>query len=663
MENWREITSDPQILDIVQHCHIEFADEFDETEISDMSCGKFSETESLVIQNEISKLLLMKVITEVEHVDGEVISPIFIVPKKNGEYRMIHNLKKLNEKISYFHFKMDTFESVIKLIKQNDFMASVDLRHAYYSVPIAEEHRKYLRFSWQNKLYEYTSLPNGICCAPRLYTKLMKPVYATLRKNGHTNAGYIDDSLLAADSYETCECNVKDTVALMTHLGFVIHEGKSVLIPTTKILFLGNWIDSVSMTVTLPIEKVHSIVLECRKLYNSRQVSIRYVAKVLGLMVSSFSAVEFGPLFYRNVERQKIIALKLNYGNFDAVMSVTSEMKDDLLWWIENLADQKRHISHKNPDMIITSDASLLGWGASCENHKIGGRWKVEELDFHINYLELLAISLALKSFAASKSNVHIQLKTDNTCALSYINNMGGIRSLQCNELSKQIWQWCRQRNIWISAAHVPGILNVADVASRHFNDNIEWMLNPDIFSMLTGIWGKPDIDLFASRVNRQLPRFVSWKPDAEAENVDAFSICWSDFYSYIFSPFSQILKCVQKLREDQGESLLICPYWPTQTWWTPMMEMLVDFPRIIPKSVKLLTIPGTDKVHPLHKKLVLLACRVSGKSLNNKKFQKNLSALSCVPGVSLHRNNILPLLNDGFLSVVKGKQVPFIHL
>lgn len=59
----------------------------------------------------------------------------------------------------------------------------------------------------------------------------------------------------------------------MTHLGFVIHEGKSVLIPTTKILFLGNWIDSVSMTVTLPIEKVQSIVLDCRKLYNSRQVS------------------------------------------------------------------------------------------------------------------------------------------------------------------------------------------------------------------------------------------------------------------------------------------------------------------------------------------------------------------------------------------------------
>ena len=114
---------------------------------------------------------------------------------------------------------MDTFESVITLIKPNDFMATIDLRHAYYTVPIAEEQRKYLRFIWNDKLYQHTCLPNGISCAPRIYTKLMKPVYATLRQKGHTNTGYIDVSLLAADSFEECQTNVKDTVHLMTHVG------------------------------------------------------------------------------------------------------------------------------------------------------------------------------------------------------------------------------------------------------------------------------------------------------------------------------------------------------------------------------------------------------------------------------------------------------------
>ena len=302
IENWKKITSDENILDIVQHCHFEFDEDFSDCQLHVFQGGKFTESESIAIDNEISSLLAMNVITEVDHSEGEVISPIFIVPKKDGEYRMILNLKKLNEKVSYHHFKMDTFETALKLIKRNVFMASVDIRHAYYSISVAVEHRKFLRFLWKGKLYSYTCVPNGISCAPRLYTKLMKPVYATLRQLGHTNSGYIDDSLLVAEDFESCENNVVDTVDLMSNLGFLIHETKSVLIPTTKILFLGNWIDSVAMIVYLPEEKVQKIVSECKKLLSKCQATIRQVAKVLGLMVSCFSAVEYGPLFYRKLE-------------------------------------------------------------------------------------------------------------------------------------------------------------------------------------------------------------------------------------------------------------------------------------------------------------------------------------------------------------------------
>ena len=191
-------------------------------------------------------------------------------------------------------------------------------------------------------------------------------------------------------------------------------------------------------------------------------------------MVSCFSAVEYGPLFYRKLELAKIQALNINCGNYDAVMPVTSDMAQDLSWWIDNLKNQKRHISHGNPDMVITSDASLLGWGASSGQKKIGGRWKSDELKFHINYLELLAIFLSLKAFCTTKNGIHVQLKTDNVCAMSYLNSMGGTKSVSCN-------------------AHVPGILNVSDILSRKFNDNVEWMLNKDVFSNLLLIWGEPD--------------------------------------------------------------------------------------------------------------------------------------------------------------------------
>ena len=95
----------------------------------------------------------------------------------------------------------------------------------------------------------------------------MKPVYATLRQKGHTNTGYIDDSLLTADSFEECQTNVKDTVYLMTHVGFVIHEKKSVLVPTTKILFLGNWINSVSIMKTCLFKYTENFATKKMKIF------------------------------------------------------------------------------------------------------------------------------------------------------------------------------------------------------------------------------------------------------------------------------------------------------------------------------------------------------------------------------------------------------------
>ena len=88
---------------------------------------------------------------------------------------MILNLKKLNLYATKAHFKMDTLHTITKLIEKDCFMASIDLKDAYYSVPITRTDRKYLRFLWQGTLFQFTCLPNGLSCAPRKFTKLLKP--------------------------------------------------------------------------------------------------------------------------------------------------------------------------------------------------------------------------------------------------------------------------------------------------------------------------------------------------------------------------------------------------------------------------------------------------------------------------------------------------------
>ena len=74
-------------------------------------------------------------------------------------------------------------------------MAFVDLKDAYYSIPIAEEDRKLLMFQWKEKYCQFTCLPNGLSSAPRISTKILKSVYAQLRSIGHTCMGHIADSL------------------------------------------------------------------------------------------------------------------------------------------------------------------------------------------------------------------------------------------------------------------------------------------------------------------------------------------------------------------------------------------------------------------------------------------------------------------------------------
>lgn len=90
-----------------------------------------------MIDQEIKNLLNMGAIVEACHETDQFLSSIFYRPKKSGEYRVILTLKNLNEFVVYHHFKMDTFESAVNLIKKNCFMASIDIRNAYHSIPIA----------------------------------------------------------------------------------------------------------------------------------------------------------------------------------------------------------------------------------------------------------------------------------------------------------------------------------------------------------------------------------------------------------------------------------------------------------------------------------------------------------------------------------------------
>lgn len=138
-------------------------------------------------------------------------------------------------------------------------------------------------------------------------------------------------------------------------------------------------------------------------------------------------------------------------------------------------------VLRRAPDMVIETDASNIGWGATCQESRTGGPWSRTESHLHINCLELLAATLAVKCFAKRANNIVIHLKMDNTSALTYINKMGGTVSPELNRLTKELMTWCLNRNITLQASHLAGKLNlIADAESRIMKDRSDWKSTGD---------------------------------------------------------------------------------------------------------------------------------------------------------------------------------------
>ena len=163
-------------------------------------------------------------------------------------------------------------------------MATLDLKDAYYCVKIDHDYQKYLRFLYDDKLYQSTVYRNGLSSCPTYFTNIMKPILCALREKGHLVIIFIDDLLIINTSYEKCCTSVLETIQLLTELGFTININKSVLIPAQKAVFLGFVLNSVDMTITLTQYKIHSIIT-C--ISNLLSPSIQEVAQVIGYMVSS----------------------------------------------------------------------------------------------------------------------------------------------------------------------------------------------------------------------------------------------------------------------------------------------------------------------------------------------------------------------------------------
>lgn len=491
-------------------------------------------------------------------------------------------------------------------------MCTLDLRDAYFSIAISDNDKKYLRFRF-DKLYEFQVLPFGLNIAPYVFTKVLRPVVQHLRQQGLVSVIYLDDLLLIADTYEACLHNFNTTKTLLESLGFVVNMEKSNYIPSQEKQFLGFVFNSTDLTLNLTHEKRRKIKMELQKFSTLKRCRLRDFAHLIGLLVSVCPAIKYGILYTKVFERTKYLCLKGN-DNYDQYLTLPDNLKEDFDWWLCSIETSNNSIRSGHYYLEFFTDASLSGWGASCSGETASGQWNIEEQKEHINYLELTAIFFGLKVFASNVRDCEILLRVDNTTAISYINRMGGIRYPRLNSLSRKIWQWCEVRGIYLFASYIRSKDNViADAESRRIHADVEWALADYAFNRISTKFLKPDIDLFASRLNNKCYRFVSWHRDPEAFCVDAFTISWSEYYFYAFPPFSLILRVLQKIVNDKAEGIVVVPLWPTQAWFPLFKKLLLSEPLIFPPKDSLLSSPYSVQ-HKLQQNLTLAAGMLSGR-------------------------------------------------
>ena len=155
-----------------------------------------------------------------------------------------------------------------------------------------------------------------------------------------------------------------------------------------------------------------------------KKTTIREVYRALGYMVSSFPGVMYGPLYLHQLEREKTLALRYSKGDYDAFRVVSDKACNELMWWNTHLEASYNVISHGEPTVVMSTDASSTGWGCALHDASTGGHWTTEEAKNHINYLELLAIYLALNSFSSIINGQHVKLMVDDMTAVSDVNHM-----------------------------------------------------------------------------------------------------------------------------------------------------------------------------------------------------------------------------------------------
>ena len=630
-ENWQKVTNNKWVLSLVK---TGYRIPFIERPPLSVDPIFFQQSLSPQLEEEVASLLQKGAVEEIHPVSPGFYSRIFLVPKKNGKVRLIIDLSTLNRHVFIQSFKMETQRKVRNAIRLNDWAFSLDLTDAYLHVRIHPRSRKYLRFTLNGRVYHFKALPFGLSTSPFVFTLLMTVIATHLRKRAIIMHPYLDDWLSRNQNRQTLLEHRHYIMYLITSLGLIINYQKSDLIPTQIFTFIGMEFLTYSNIVRVPHPRVQKLLETIMIIYQKTFISARVFLSLLGQLSAAADFVMLGRLHLRPLQMSLLSQWRPQKFSLNHQIKISANILHHLDWWKqEEIYQQGVPLRINPPSHTIFTDASLSGWGSHVEPEGLlfHGVWTETQSQLHINMLEMMAISMALKEALHTIKNSTVLVSTDNTTVVAYLRKQGGTRS---PDLCLEVWEilnWCFQNKIQLLVKHVPGKFNtLADRLSR-VNKPIstEWCLNQEVANAVLHMTQFPNIDLFATRLNHRLPLYVSPIPDQKALSIDALSMNWNRIHAYAFPPFHLIPALINKIRVSQCKIVLIAPFWPSRSWFPELLSLLVSPPITLPVIPNLLEQLQGRFRHQNIDMLQLHVWELSSNQSEIRNFQNKLQTMS----------------------------------
>ena len=370
--------------------------------------------ESGFVDSAIAELLLggcIKMVAE----QPVVCSPLSVMANGAGKRRLVVNLRHVNHYLKVQKFKCEDLRVAMLLFKPGEWMFAFDLKSGYHHVDIVEHHQRFLGFRWKAGFYVFTVLPFGLCTAPYLFTKLLRPLVRLWRGKGFKAVVYLDDGICAVEGEQEASRVsqlVKDTLA---KTGFVVNEAKSTWTPTHRLEWLGFNIDLQSGNISVPEKKINILKDMLQGALKQRQMCAKNIASLVGKIISMGLAL--GPVA-RFMTRGLYAMLESRIAWCD-VLTVTAESQKELNFWVKAINGFNGQPIWRSPSAIRVaySDASDTGYGGYTVSHGMHvahGCWREHEASQSSTWRELVAVARVLEAIASKLVGTRVRWFTDN---------------------------------------------------------------------------------------------------------------------------------------------------------------------------------------------------------------------------------------------------------